>query len=263
VKHARPRKPVRNIKKLPRNRRKPNYALLMMLFAASALVGCAASFAVQTPALAVKEVKIRGVRIADRPTVERTARAALGCNILLLRKGPILARLRGLSEVANVKMGRSLPDKVWVRVRERRPDAVLTNGRQFSLVQLDGLAFHSEKGPVAGVPLIEVSKCGSIEEGRKCSAQAVSDALEVLRVARKLGLSARKISVDPVGDMCLNMGGALYVKLGQSTDTARKMSLLRSALVYKPSLSKEAAYIDLSCPTAPVWRPRVVAQAAP
>jgi hypothetical protein len=58
------------------------------------------------------------------------------------------------------------------------------------------------------------------------------------------------------------MDSGFYVKLGQPDDIARKMSLLRSALAYRPSIAREAIYIDLSLPSAPVWRPKVVAQNA-
>ena len=252
----------RSAAKTPRNRRKPNYALLLGLFAVAAAVSAAASFALQTPWLVVKEVKIHGVRLTDRAEVERAAKAALGRNILLLRKRPLLARIGRLHEVAQVTLGRSFPDRVWLEVRERSAVAVLTDASTFCLIQRDGLAFHLTKGPVRGMPTLEVADCGPMREGRKCLSRGVATALEALRCARQEGIPVAKISVDRVGDMCLNMEGRFYVKLGQAEDIARKMSILRNALVYKPSIAREAEYIDLSCPSAPVWKAKSLAGAA-
>ena len=263
----RPRGPSRNVVSdlrigLPRNRRKPNLKALFCLFVVSAAISGAVAFALQTPMLLVRQVKIKGVRLADRRAVENAARAALGRNIILLRTSPIARGIRELPEVATVKLGRSFPDGIWVRVWERKPEAVVTSARTCCMVQGDCLAFHRTDGPVRGVPVVCVARGFRIREGERCSSADVANALQVLKCARKCELSVAKISVDPLGDMCLNMGGGFYVKLGQPDDIAQKMSVLRTALTYRPSLAREAAYIDLSCPSAPVWRPKSASGAA-
>lgn len=250
------------MRRLTQNRPKPNYALLLMLFCISALVSCAASFAVQTPALTVREVKVQGVHLANRAEVQRAAKSALGQNIILLRKSPIIRRIARLSEVQSVQMGRSLPDKVWIRLIERKPDAVLTLCRGYCLVRCDGLAFHIGKEPASGVPLICVADCGRVRVGEKCRSPRVSSAIEVVRLARKNGLVVSKISVDHAGDMCLNMGGKFYVRLGQPDDIPSKIAKLRDVLYYKPSIAQEAEYVDLSCPSAPAMKPKLIAGAA-
>lgn len=249
-------------RRVPRNRRKPNIPVLLSIFAACVFVSGAVAYALRTPSLQVKEVDIAGVGICDRATVESIGRAALGQNILILRKSPIERRIRSLSQVERVKMGRSFPNRVWIRIWERRPDAVLTDGRRWWLMQDDGLVFHSAAGPPKGVPVLRVEDCGPVKVGRICESTRVRYALQVLRCGRDEGLKLGKISVDPQGDMCLNMGSDFYVRLGQPNEIALKISLLRSALVYKPSIAKEALYIDVSCPAAPVWRPKRAAQDA-
>ncbi len=258
---ARIRRPVhtRTRRRVPRNRRKPNYKLLLGLFFTAALVSCAVSFSLQTPMLVVKEIRISGVRLADEARVQAAAKTVLGRNILLLSKNDVLARIRRMPEVRQVRMGRVYPNKVWIRVWERRPDAVIVAADRCCMVQLDGYAFHSVPSPVRGVPVVEVAGCRPVGEGRRCSAQGVRYALAALACARKERLPVAKISVDPIGDMCLNMEGGYYVKLGQPDEIARKMSILRSTLSYKPSIGKEAVYIDLSYPSAPAWKPKAEA----
>lgn len=252
----------RAVARAPRNRARPNYLMLVCLFFASVLVSGAASFAVKTPALEIKEVKIKGVRLADRAAVEEAARSALGRNILVLRKSPIISKIASIHEVKSVRMGRSFPNGVWVRVWERKPDAVLTDGRVHFMVQRDGFVFHKTGGAIRGLPTLSIPACTDLTAGRYARSESVVDALEVLRCVRREGLKADKISVDRGGDICLNMGGNFYVKIGQPDEVAKKMSILRSALIYKPSIAREAAYIDLTCPSAPVWKPKNVQQAA-
>ena len=252
----------KNMRRVPRNRRRPNYGLLTILFFAAVFASGAVSYALQTPSLIVRQVKITGVRLADAAKVELAAKPALGKNILLVNKAPITKRIAALPEVASVTMGRTFPDGVWVRVKERRPDAILIEGGRCCMVRMDGLAFHFTDGPVRGIPTVELPNCERIEEGRKLQSQAAKCALAALSCARRERLGVRKISVDPLGDMCLNMEDGFYVKLGQPDDIARKMSILRTALACRPSIGREAVYIDLSCPSAPVWKPKSAAGAA-
>lgn len=259
---TRVRRRMRNVRKIPRNRRRPNYTLLFCVFLISAAVSCGGSFVLQAQALVVSEVSIHGVSLADRAVVEREAKAVLGKNILLMPKSRIISDLRRLHEVEEVKMGRSLPNKVWVRLWERKPDAVVTNTRDYCMVEDGGLAFHKTQGPVEGLPLLEVPACDAIKEGGVCNSDGVQHALQVLKCARGARLEVTKISVDPLGDICLNMRSGFYVRLGQPDDITWKISRLRDALVHKPSIRDEAAYVDISCPTAVVWKPKLVTGAA-
>lgn len=247
---------------LRRNRKRPNYSLLLCVFMMAAAVSGAAAFAVRAPMLAVKEVQISGVKMSDRAAVESASNDLLGQNILTLRKSEVVDKIRHLSEVREVKMGRDLPCRVWVRVWERRPDAVLSDGQSCCLVENDGFMFHRIDGPRRDLPLLVVDRCDKLQTGKVAASPDVRNALEVLSCARKEGISLNKISVDPQGDICLNMGSDFYVRLGQPDDIAKKMALLRSALVYKPSIAKEAEYIDISCPEAPVMKPRASSQSA-
>ncbi len=84
----------------------------------------------------------------------------------------------------------------------------------------------------------------------------------MLDASRKQKLKLCKISVDPNSDICLNMGNGFYVKMGQPDEVERKLSLIRKALDFKPSFAQDAVYMDVSCPAAPVWKPKIEPVAA-
>lgn len=244
-------------RRLPRNRRKPNYLLLLGIFALVAGVAGSMTYVLTTPRLNVAKVDIKGVRLADAKAVDKAASRAIGHNILLLRTSPILGEVGRLSEVRLVKMGRGFPNRIWLRVWERKADAVLASNGGNYLVQSDGLVFHKVSAIPKNVALVEVAGNQRLRIGKTPRSASIKCALEVLKIARRQGIKPGKISVDHQGDMCLNMGSDFCVKLGQPDGIALKMSLLRNTLTHRPSIVREGAYIDLSCPSAPVWKRKV------
>jgi len=240
------RHPVRNARRIPRNIRKPNYRFLVALFFFTAIISGLASFAFQTPSLLVREVKISGVCLADKKSVQSAGELALGRNIILLRKSNIISRISSLPEVKKVNVDRRFPNKVWIFVTERRPDAILTDGRVCSMIQLDGLMFHRVPGPVRGIPTVQVARCDPICVGRISRSQNVQYALDALACARRERLAATKISVDHVGDRCLYMEDGFYVTLGQPDEIPRKMAILSRAPARTPTIGREEADSVLS-----------------
>lgn len=228
----------------------------------SVVLSSAITYAFRTPNLDVKNVNIQGVGMCDKQLVKKYADSMYGKNILSVRKSSVCSAIMVLNEVESVKIGRDFPDKMWVQVTERKPDAVVTDGTKRMLMQDDGLMFHRVDRPVSGIPLIKISDFQVLQPGKIANSDQVCCALDIVKIAKVKKLKVDKISIDHDGDICLNMVSGFYVKLGQPDDISRKMSLLQSALEYRPSLAREAIYIDLSCPSAPVWKPKVVAQNA-
>jgi cell division protein FtsQ len=239
-----------------RNRRRPNYLLLFCIFAVVATISGSITYALTTPNLNVAKVEVKGVQLANTAAIEKSGSKAVGKNILLVRTSPMIREVRGLSEVKTVKMGRKFPNRLWLRVWEREPAAALVSNGGFYLVESDGFVFHRlDKQPV-GVPLIHVTGGECLKPGRFASSPGIRCAMQVVRLARRDEIKLAKISVDPVGRICLNMGSDFRVFLGYPDEIARKMSKLRNALARKPSMVRDGTYIDLSCPTAPAWRPK-------
>jgi cell division protein FtsQ len=249
-------------RRIPRNRPRPNYLLLFCTFALAAAAGVGIFCLMSSPRLNVKSVDIKGVRLADMRAVEAAASRATGHNIILARTGPIIAQVSRLSEVRLVKMGRRFPDRMWLRVWERKPAAVLATARGFFLVQSDGLVFHKLSAPPGGVCVIELAADERFAPGRMVRSSSARSALEALRIARAKAIRLGKISVDPQGDICLNMGSDFCVELGGPDDIAHKMSLLRNALARRPSMVREGGYINLSVPSNPAWRPKAASPAS-
>lgn len=245
-----------------RNRRRPNYLLLLGIFVLVTAISGSITYALTTPNLNVTKVDVKGVHLADSSVVEKAYSQSIGHNIILVRTSPVLKRVRRLSEVREVKMGRRFPDRLWLRVWERKPEAALACDGAFYLIQRDGFVYHRLSKQPAGVRLIHVTGGERPQPGRLMGSRGIKCAMEVLRLARRDEIALAKISVDPQGRICLNMGSDFRVFLGYPDEIARKMAKLRNALAHRPSMVRDGNYIDLSCPTAPAWRPKTASPTA-
>ena len=220
------------------------------------------TFVLMTPRLNVAKVEIKGVELADASIVDKAASRSIGQNIILLRTGPVLKQVAALSEVKQVKMGRKFPNRMWLRVWERKADAVLATGSGCYLVQSDGFVFHRVPCPVKGVPTVQVVGDHKLKVGKMAGSPSIKCALRILGIASSKGIKLGEISVDPCGDICLNMGSDFCVKLGQPDDIALKMTKLRTALTRRPSIVRDGEYLDLSCPDAPAFKRKVASLTA-
>lgn len=245
-----------------RNRRRPNYLLLFCIFVLVSTVSGSITYALTTPRLNVAKVDIKGVHLANKTAIEKAASRSIGENIILARTAPAIGDVIRLSEIKSVKMGRKFPNRLWLRVWERKPEAALVYNGAFYLVENDGFIFHRLNVQPAGIPLIHVTGRERLKCGQTACSRGVKCAIEVLELARRDDIKLAKISVDPQSRICLNMGSDFRVFLGYPDDIARKMSKLRNALDRKPSMVRDGTYIDLSCPTAPAWRPKTSPPAA-
>lgn len=236
----------------PRNTIKPNIKFLCRAFLASAVISMGVSYLLQTPALAIREVRIKGIKTGDMHLAQKATKYAVGRNILVVNKGPAICGIRAMNEVADVKIGRSLPNRLWVQVDERKPYMIVKNGRDFFLAQADGFIFHKVAGPIQDLPLVDVGVDDALRIGQCSTLPRIHYTLEALKTAQAKQLIIDKISIDRAGNMCLNMDSKLRVILGQPENITSKINKLHDLLEYRPSLASEAAYLNISCLNAPV-----------
>jgi cell division septal protein FtsQ len=249
-------RPVRRPDRTHRNRPRPNWRLLLTVFSVSAVAALGASYVATTPNLRVDKVVVTGVAWADRAHIADSGRYALGRNVLFFSKRPIVEAILQTPEVESVRVDRVLPRTVKLRIEEHKPCAVAADGKKLYLIDEEGLAFHRVSKPVPGAPTIVLkdTKVSGLAVGK--ASVEVCLALDALGYAAEERLQVSKISVDPDGDMCLNMIGGLEIRLGQAQALPDKMSLVRRALDGKPELLRDALYIDVSCPKYPAWMPK-------
>lgn len=234
---------------------------LRSLLALALLVEVAAALRF-SPAFAIREVRVEGIRLTTPTQVIQAARVADGSNWLLLHRAQISRRLEQVPTIAEAVVSYGMPGKVKIRVFERQPVASLRTADRAYWVDELGVPFWQSDGSVV-MPTIRVEAPLKVVLGRPITNASVKSALEIIgRYLPEYPLPVAEITIDREGNLCLNMKGGLPpVRLGDGTALADKM-ILTAELWTQSQVVQQAEYFDVSCVEKPVWKPREGAKGA-
>ncbi|MCL6476162.1 MAG: FtsQ-type POTRA domain-containing protein [Firmicutes bacterium] len=209
-----------------------------------------------SPAFSVKQVTVDGINLTLPEQVMRKSHIRRGSSWVFLSPSRIAQRLQELPTVAEAVVSRGLPGRVYIRVFERQPVALLTAAGSSSWIDARGVPFW-KTNRAGQLPEIRVEMPLTITLGRPVQNKPVQTALEILyRYVPEYQLPVTQIVVDREGNLCLNMKRGLpQVKIGDSVALPQKM--LRTAELWtQPQIVQQAEYLDVSCVDKPVWKPR-------
>ncbi len=215
-----------------------------------------------SPAFAIREVRVEGIHLTSPAQVVQAARIADGSNWVILHRSEIARRLERLPTVEEAVVSYGMIGRVTVKVFERQPVAVLCTPAGVYWVDARGIPFWQPKDTGA-LPRIRVQTSLPVGMGRVVRDEGVQSALEILcRYLPEYPLPIAEITVDPDGNLCLNMKGRFpQVRIGDGTALSEK--IMRIAQLWsQPQLVQHAEYFDVSCIDKPVWKPRGSAKEA-
>jgi cell division septal protein FtsQ len=245
------------------NRRR-NWNRTLQLFAVFLAIGDLAALAF-APGLRVTKVRVDGAQTLTPQQVFEDAQVPNHTNLLWMLRQPFTKRLAADPVIDHAERSVRLPNLLILTITERQPFAVLSaaqNGaQQFWLLDSKGVPYRQLDRPPPHLPVIDVADAampGDITLGRPLGEVWLPDAYRLLALTQTdPKLSSAKIAVDQNLNLCLNRKGMPQIRFGQPDSLRWKMSLIQAALsAYGGALSQRAAYIDVSCPQQPVWRPR-------
>lgn len=246
---------IKNTVAQKKNRRKLNYGYLAMVFLSSVIISGLFSYVLTTPELAIASASISGTKLANKHLVQEAANKTLGTNILLLRKSVIYEHTKSIPEVKDISIKRKFPSSVEIKVTEWKPDACVKTSNGIYLAKLDGTIFHKNQKISSGVPLVSIDEKAIV--GKKLSDEKSDFAFQTLRLSKEKKLDISKLSIDSRGRTSISLRDGFYVKMGLPDEVEKKIDSLKSALDCKPSLKNEISYLDVSCPTAPAYKPKI------
>ena len=218
------------------------------------------------PGLHVTKVRVNGTQTLTPQQVFAEAQVPNNTNVLWMLRQPVTNRLAADPVIDHAERTVRLPDTLILTITERQPYAVLTANAQYWLLDRKGIPYRQLDAPMPHLPVIEAAEAAmpeTVELGRPLSAVWLPDAYRLLALTHAdPDWTGAKIAVDQNLNLCLNRANKPQIRLGQSDSLPWKMALADAALsAYGGALSARAAYIDVSCPQQPVWRPRTVANA--
>jgi cell division septal protein FtsQ len=215
------------------------------------------------PSLRVTKVRVDGAQTLTPAQVYAEAHVPPRANIFRLAlREPFAHRLERDPLIDHASRRIQLPDTLILTVTERQPFATLASGGQYWLLDQKGVPYQSLDKPYPGVPLVAVQSSavsgGDVMLGQPLHTRWLAQTYSLMGLlARNSTLEASKISVDQNANICLNRADKLQILLGQPEALPQKVALAEAAVEANGgTIARRAAYIDVSCPELPVWKPR-------
>jgi POTRA domain-containing FtsQ-type protein len=236
-----------------------------------------------SPRLRMKEVTVTGTRRFTPDQVRRLGQIPLERNIFAVNLVQVSDRLLANPVVQEAVATRVLPDRLHVDIRERVPALQITltpektesnrsdepthqpedtddrdpdSGEPMILhADREGVVFQKSGAVTDGLAHLEIPAADLPALGQKLRADHVRTVHECVRLAKKEGLRLRRMRVDGVGELWLNIATyptsptqtALTVRVGRSTELPEKFRDIHQALLGWPDLPARAAYLNVMC----------------
>ncbi|HUN54522.1 MAG TPA: FtsQ-type POTRA domain-containing protein [Smithella sp.] len=222
-----------------------------LLFAAVLLFSLfvyAYNFLISMPYFQIKEISVRGLRELTEKDVLTSAGIKPAQNLLAINTDAVIRRVSANQWVENIYVGRELPDKLVLEVKERTPLALVKQGNDFCLMDAEGFVFKKlSKSDEVDLPIIT-----GVDEKEDNKSQLLLGTLNLLKTLSKSSQYAylgtiSEVHVDNVFGLSLIFSTGLYIKLGTG-GFENKLKQLKVVLADLESRGMKNGYlcIDLS-----------------
>ncbi|MFD5278965.1 cell division protein FtsQ/DivIB [Pseudarthrobacter sp. NPDC058362] len=232
----------------PRSRRIRRNVLVAMGSVVAAVAALLAA-AVYSPWLAMNSVSVSGTRLLTPAQVEAALEPLKGKPLPQISDEDVATLLGPLVQVRSVSVQARPPSGLAVMVRERVPVALVKQGKQYQLVDVEGVRLAVTADPATvKLPVID-GGAGTIGKDLFRATAAVLGALPADVLARLSNASAQ--SVDAVQ---LKLVDGQTIIWGNASDRELKAKVL-AALLKAPADPKNPVRVyDVSVPRHPVTR---------
>jgi cell division protein FtsQ len=240
--------------------------LLTGILLLTALLIMGYSQAMTTTYFGLRETQVRGVKELTEKDVLALADLKPAQNLLAVNADAIRDRVRKSPWIKDVFVGRELPKRLVIEVRERTAIALLKKGDGFYLMDADGLAFKKlETGDESDLPALT----GCYRDGRP-NEPLLTKAIDLFNyLSTADGLFSIKSIAEVNGDEILGFSiftdSGLCLRLGFD-HYDNKIRRLKPVLtdLEKRNVNLKYVMIDLTDPTKiTVQKRHILAPAAP
>jgi cell division protein FtsQ len=206
------------------------------------------SFLISRPYFQVKQIAVHGLKELTEKDVLTSAGIKPAQNLLSINTDAVIRRVSANQWVENVYVGREVPDKLVLEVKERTPIALIKQANDFYLMDAGGFVFK-KLSQADGVDLPVVT--GGDEKG-EIKSQLLLNTLNLLKVMSGSGQysylgTISEVHVDGVFGISLISSTGLYLKLG-TADFEKKLKQLKVVLadLENRGMRKGFLCVDLS-----------------
>lgn len=194
-------------------------------FRAFCLLFCAASLTcafiyvysslLSSPYFAIRETSVRGLNELTEKDILTLAEIKPAQNLLAVNKKAIERRVGDNPWVKNIYVGRELPNRLVLELKERQPLALFKNKSDFYLVDTEGSVFkkinqHDE------VDLPVITGVDKKKQAEQLFFKSALDLIKMLQGNRKYSYlgTLSEVNVDEIFGLSVLTEKGLYLKLG-------------------------------------------------
>ena len=114
-------------------------------------------FTISSPYFHIKEITVRGCKELTEKEILSLAAIKPAQSLLAMNLDKVAHRIEANPWIKEVYVGRELPNRLIIEVRERLPVALIKRDNGFSLLDTDGVAFKKlEKNDELDIPVLNV-----------------------------------------------------------------------------------------------------------
>ncbi|WP_035924053.1 cell division protein FtsQ/DivIB [Kocuria rosea] len=227
-----------------RRRRRRIGAVLGVLAALAVLAGVL----FLSPALAVRDITVRGAELTDPARVESALDAYRGVPLTRISKDEVRERVGRIPQVRSIEVLLEPPHHLVVALRERVPVAAIEDDGKFVVVDSEGVELMTAgSAEEAGVPVVTGGR--DVLEGERF--EAIADVLAAL--PESVLAQLRTASAESLSSVELAFTDGRTVVWGTAEDSELKSQVLRELVEARGAGSGVETY-DVSSPTRPVVR---------
>lgn len=209
-----------------------------------------------SPRFRVRRVELRGLRMLDSRTVMLRVGLGSGAGLGAISTRRIRERVEAIPAVESASVARHWPDTLMITVRERLPAAFIRCGAGIIFLDRHGITFTAVGAHTDGLAELKGVALDLGRLGRPQPTKVLSRAMAALAAAQEAELMVAQVAACGPSDLELLLADGTSLRLGRPEKLRVKLSQAKVALMQLQPLH-QVEYVDVSCPDAAVWKPRL------
>lgn len=197
----------------------------------------------------IKELEIEGNEIIPTRILKEKLECFVGQSIFKVRSSIVNEKVKEISQLKNIKIKREFPDKILIKIVERKPFTNLFCKEKYFIVDDEGYILNKPGMLITNVenlPVVKKIKEGDII-GRTFLKKQYIDAVNKIIYGLKGIVQAKNIQIDlsDISEIVVFINEKVKIKLGDSDSLKEKLKRLNYFISLKNIDMNKLDYIDV------------------
>jgi cell division protein FtsQ len=211
------------------------------------------------PIWRTEKVKIEGSEYFPQEKILNIAKIPVGENMFLLDLDEIKSKFSKIVQIKEIKVKRQLPGTLVIKIKERKPFAIVMVGNLTTLIDDDGyiiakqnIAASLYRSGIGKFPVIRGIKKEALEKGIRLNEEdRVFMANALISLKGFVDPSAIQLDMANKDDINIYIEDILKVKIGETKDIQKKIKTATAIIASLKDKLQKVKYIDVRIPDDP------------